>query len=126
MFRLVYTEIPVVLLYKANIGKSWRWYGGAGPYAGIGITANTKSDSDDWEDRKIQFTSENQDSYILKAFKRMDYGLNAVLGVEKDNIQVGVNYSYGLMRILPEGNNPDIGKAYNRTLALTVGYWFGE
>lgn len=126
IYRLVYAEIPVLLLYKGNLRKSWRWYGGVGPYAGIGITGKAKTDSDILEDQKIKFTSERQSTNITNVYKRMDYGLNAALGLERGRIQLGVNYSHGLTGMLPEQIAPIAVKTYNRTLALTLGYWFGE
>lgn len=126
IFRLIYAEIPVLLLYKGNLGKTWRWYGGVGPYVGIGITGKSKWNSDLLEDQKIKFTSGNQSTFTGNVYKRMDYGLNAALGVEKGRVQFGVNYSHGLTPMLPEDRAPNVAKLYNRILALTVGYWFGK
>lgn len=126
VFRLIYAEIPVLMVYKGNIGKSWKWYGGLGPYIGIGITGSTKFSSDLMEDQKIKFTSPGNSTFTSNVYKRMDYGLNAALGVEKGRVQFGVNYSRGLTPMIPEDRAPNVAKIYNRTLALTVGYWFGK
>ncbi len=62
--------------------------------------------------------------YKVNVYKRMDYGLNAALGVERNRVQFGINYSYGLTGIIPQENIAV--KTYNRTLSLTAGYWFGK
>ncbi|MPR32082.1 porin family protein [Salmonirosea aquatica] len=80
IFRLIYAEIPVLFLYKGSLGESWRWYGGVGPYVGIGITGKFKTDSDILEDQKIKFVLGKQSNYVGNVYKRMDYGLNAALG----------------------------------------------
>lgn len=126
IFRLIYAEIPVLLVYKGNIGKKWRWYGGVGPYAGIGITGKFKTDSDILKDQKIKFTSGKQSTFTGNVYKRMDYGLSAAAGLEKGRVQFGINYSYGLRPMIPEDRSPNVAKIYNRTLALTAGYWFGK
>ena len=126
IFRLIYAEIPVLMLYKGNLGKSWRWHGGVGPYAGIGVTGKFKTDSDILKDQRIEFTSQKNISYTGIEYKRMDYGLNAAIGVEKERVQFGINYSYGLTPIQARDREPNVAKTYNRTVALTAGYWFGR
>jgi len=126
IFRLLYAEIPVLLLYKGSLGKSWRWYGGVGPYAGIGITGKFKTDSDILEDQKIEFTFKKRGTYTVNTYKRMDYGLNAAIGAERGRMQFGINYSHGLTSMNPEDRVSNVAKSYNRTLALTAGYWFGK
>lgn len=76
------------------------------------------------DDQKIKFTSKKQGPNKINVYNRMDYGLNAALGVEKGRVQLGINYSYGLTGIIPQESISV--KSYNRTLALTAGYWFGE
>lgn len=125
-YRLIYAEIPFLLVYKGDLGKSWRWYGGIGPYVGIGITGKIKRDSDILEDQKIEFTSNEVSPYRANVYRRMDYGLNAALGVEKGKLQFGINYSHGLSGMIPVDGIPNSVKLYNRTLALTAGYWFGK
>jgi hypothetical protein len=122
-FRLVYAEVPVLLIYKGELGKKWHWYGGVGPYAGIGITGKSKWNSNIIANKKekITFRKQSTTGYI---YKRMDYGLNAAAGVEKGRVQLGINYSYGLTGIIPQENITV--KTYNRTLAMTAGYWFGK
>lgn len=126
VLRLIYTEMPVLLVYKGNLGKSWRWYGGVGPYAGIGITGKFKTNSDILENQKIKFTFQKNSTFMGNVYKRMDYGLNATAGVEVKRVLLGINYSYGLTSMQARDREPDIAKLYNRTLALTAGYWFGN
>lgn len=124
--RLIYAEIPVLLVYEGNLGKSWRWYGGVGPYTGIGITGKIKTDSGILEDQQIKFTSERQSTFLVNAYKRMDYGLNAAAGVERNRVVIGIDYSHGLAGIRPGEGTSIAVETYNRTLALTAGYWFGK
>ena len=56
----------------------------------------------------------------------MDYGVSTALGLQLNCFLLEANCSYGLTPIGPFHQRIDISKIYNRTLALTVGYWFGK
>ncbi|NMD01762.1 MAG: PorT family protein [Bacteroidales bacterium] len=104
---VIYLEIPVNILCKYDF-ITWKMFGQAGLYAGIGLSAKSKR-GDDKE--KIEFGTE------LGQFRRMDYGINLGAGVELDNnVQFIINYGYGLRDISRQYDE----KIRNRVLAITV------
>ncbi len=104
---VTYLEIPATLLFKQDF-ISWKLFGQAGIYAGIGLSAKSKR-GDDKE--KIEFGKE------LGQFRRMDYGINLGAGVELDNnIQFLINYGFGFLDISRQYDE----KIRNRVLTITV------
>ncbi len=126
--NLSYIELPVLLMY--NIGdNSNKWYMGAGPSFGYGISGKIEV----FQTTHIgsQTQTEFYDAKAFKdiedggaGFKRFDFGLNAVVGMhvlEKGMIQLG--YIHGLSNI---ANKDDFqgNKFNNRSIMLTLGYRF--
>ncbi|MBN2863777.1 MAG: outer membrane beta-barrel protein [Bacteroidales bacterium] len=108
-----YLEIPVNFCYKFDF-ITWKLYGQAGLYSGIGLSAR-RIRGDDKE--KIEFGTE------LEQFKRMDYGVNFGLGVELDNYtQISMNYGVGFRNF----SNRFDEKIRNRVLTITIAYPIGE
>lgn len=122
-FRTNYIELPVLALYKVNIGKSCHVFGGLGPYVAAGINGKFdfggKATSYD-----IVFQPKNGPKE--GAYDRMDYGLSTAAGLEMGRISLAVNYSYGLTGIYPQAYASEPKAFYNRSLGLTAGYWFGK
>ena len=86
-----YLEFPLNLIYRLDF-VTWKLFGQAGPYVGVGISAKRKSKESNITD-KIEFGTEPSQ------FKRMDGGINFGGGFEINNIQIGANYSYGIINI---------------------------
>jgi hypothetical protein len=104
---VIYLEIPVNIVYKYDF-ITWKMFGQAGLYAGIGLSAKSKRGD---EKEKIEFGTE------LEQFRRMDYGVNMGAGVELDNnVQFIINYGYGIRDI---SRQYDV-KIRNRVLTITV------
>ncbi|HPY67023.1 MAG TPA: porin family protein [Bacteroidales bacterium] len=102
-----YLEIPVTCMFK-NDFISWKLFGQAGIYAGIGLSAKSKRGNDK---NKIEFGTE------LGQFKRMDYGVNLGAGVELyNNVQFLINYGFGFRDI--SGRYDE--KIRNRVFTITV------
>src|SRR5687768_17161054 len=116
-FNPYYIEIPANLVIKLPIGGGNRLFGGAGPYLGIGIAGKSKvegrivgvaysGESD------IQFsdddptTMDQDEGAAYDVLRRFDYGLNGTAGIETRNaITVGVNYGYGMAKLLSGSNS---------------------
>jgi len=115
--KLVYAEIPVLALFRRCIHQSFRFYGGVGPYVGIGLGGKIKSSYNPLA-KDVVFGSGNVGS---NSFRRFDYGASAAAGIEINRLLIGVNYNYGLI---------DLGRAtsksYNRTLGITIGFWLDK
>lgn len=115
--KLNYLEIPVLALYKTELGEGVKFFGGLGPYVGIGINGSNTSNWEGYEEKPITFDKNDLSSLN---YERFDYGLSAVVGLEFRNIMLGVNYNYGLRQV------PIPSKLQNHTLGLTAGYLFGK
>ncbi len=119
-FNLYYIDVPLNLKGSFNLGKM-KVYGTAGPYLGVGLigiikyqeTYNNKTETD----REIIEFGED-------GIKRLDYGLNAGLGIEIKAIQIGANYGWGLANL--DGDSYSSSQIKNRVLSFTVGYKFGK
>lgn len=116
--KLVYAEVPVLALFRGHINQSLKFYGGVGPYIGIGLGGKLTSSYAPISERDAVFGSGTIGS---NSFRRFDYGASAAAGIEIKRLQVGVNYNYGLVDL-----GSAINKSYHRTLGITVGYWLGK
>ncbi|GAB3882871.1 porin family protein [Spirosoma agri] len=116
--KLVYAEIPVLALFRGRISQSIRFYGGVGPYVGIGLGGRLSSSYAPIAERDVVFGSGDIGN---NSFRRVDYGASAAAGIELKRLSVGVNYNYGLV---------DLGsaliKSYHRTLGITAGFWLAK
>src|SRR5687768_8525612 len=69
-FRPFYLELPLNFVYKHYFPTGMRFYGGAGPSIGYGLFGKIKSEG------------ESEDFFQDGAFKRFDFGINILAGVE--------------------------------------------
>lgn len=102
-------QLPVYALGQFNLGTG-KFYAGAGPYIGYGLSAKQKLSGD-----KINL-------YKEKAMKRFDFGAGALVGYEFSNkIQINAGYKMGFVDLnkAKEGS-----KIRNHELSLGVGYRF--
>ncbi len=121
--RLYYLEVPLNLLYRANIKAGSLFFGG-GPYAAYGIKGNyTLSgiifDSQVDGSTKVQFgNNENSD------YKRTDYGVNLRAEIRfLHGIGFELNYEYGLRNIASPGIYDDANlKTRNKVFGIAVSY----
>lgn len=117
-FSPLYVEVPVLALYKINLGSAVRLFGGLGPYAAMGIggkrnikTSGVEATTD------IEYGNDGGD------FKQADFGGSLALGGEIGPVIIGANYNFGLAGLAPGGGNSTLR---NASLGLTVGYLFGS
>lgn len=120
-FRINYIELPVLLLYRANVGKNCKIFGGAGPYAAAGVSGKSYVRFNNVSGEPAKFGPRNNREE--GAFNRMDYGLAATVGLEIKRVWLSVNYSHGLTNISPSYRVLQPESFYNRSLSLSVGYW---
>jgi len=126
--NLNYIEVPVLLVYNLK-SNSNKWYVGAGPSFGYGISGKAEVFQTIPESSQVQ-----PGFFSVKAFKdvedgglglkRFDFGINAMIGMrvlEKGSIQLG--YLHGLSNVASkEYYSGD--KYNNRSIMLTIGYLF--
>jgi hypothetical protein len=116
--RLYYLRIPLNLLYESEIRGGAKFFIGGGPDIGFGLFGKTSEG----------FQSEN--SFQDSLFKRFDFGLNFISGVElQSGVRFSINYDLGLSSIIGNTfsslvgatNGADI-KWHNRVISFSVGY----
>ena len=106
-----YLEFPVNFIYKIDF-VTWNLFAQAGPYVGVGISARKKNNTTE----RIKFGS------LPFEYKKMDYGLNLGGGFQIDNIQIGVNYGYGIINI--SHVNSEVIR--NRVITISMTYYIED
>ncbi len=112
-FNLNYLEVPLMAKVTYDLGGAIL-YGQFGPYVGFGLTGKYKFDD---EEEDVEWGSGVDDD-----IKRLDFGLNAGIGLQVNNITIGASYGLGLMNVSPD--DEDGFKANNRVIGFSVGYRF--
>lgn len=124
--NISYFEIPFNLLYKTEAG-SGTFYGGFGPYVGIGIGGKQKfEDENVTVKRDIKFKGKVSNAFELinPYYRRFDAGANFVLGYEfGSNFLVQGTLQAGLANIAPKVENSDAQAEYkNFGIQFSLGY----
>ncbi len=127
-----YIEVPVNLILKTPIGSSNKFFAGAGPYLGIGVSGKVKTEGSAIVgvngERNIRFSDDDpttlseEEGTGFGVLKRFDYGLNGTVGIEGKSIVLGVNYGLGLAKLQSGSNNNEDNNNKHRVLSITVGF----
>src|SRR5690606_31118180 len=105
---LMYLEIPVNFVYSIHTGNSGNVFLGAGPYAGLGLSAKAKTGN-----VKVDV------GFGDDGFKRFDAGLNFLAGYRLSNgFLINGGYGLGLVDMI----GADGGSLKNRVFSLGIGY----
>lgn len=129
--NLYYVDIPLTAKVSIEFGNI-NVYGFLGPYIGIGLIGKVKTElfvprlGQNNEETNVEWGSGPHDNY-----KRLDYGLQVGLGIEKKSIQFGLTYGLGLADISPDPNDENNITDYvpitrNRVVGISIGYKFGR
>jgi hypothetical protein len=115
-----YLEIPLNLVYKMDLGGANLVFK-AGPYLGYAINGKEKLEMD------VMGTSINVSEDIEfgsgeDQMRRLDYGINAGVGLEFTGFKIGAQYGLGLSNLA----NDDDYKMKNRVIGVSVGYFLGR
>lgn len=133
-FNPMYIEVPVNLLVKAPIGKTSRFFAGAGPYIAMGIGGKTKTEGTNVlgvtysREQDIKFSNDDPTTFNqeegtgLGVVRRFDYGLTATAGIEGKSLVLGVDYGVGLAKLQSGTNNNADNNNKNRVLSFTLGF----
>ncbi|HOV70819.1 MAG TPA: porin family protein [Dysgonamonadaceae bacterium] len=108
-------QIPIYAIGQTNLGNG-RFYGGVGPFVGLGFDAK----------RKIK-NADNIDLYKKvdgdKEMNRWDFGFGALLGYELNNkFQINAAYQVGVINQLDRLK--DDAKLRSQVVSLGLGYRF--
>jgi hypothetical protein len=127
----MYLELPFNFVGKVLLAGTTNFFLGAGPYAAMGINGKNKFErnlvaGNIYSESNIKFSNDNpttsqEEGQSFNSYKRFDYGLNALAGVEFTKFTIGANYGYGLAKINSGTNNTanDMGK--NRVWSFSLG-----
>lgn len=120
----VYVDIPVNLLFKAGIGDNSKFYIGAGPYLGYGVSGKVTYSADTplgsgQTDHDIKFGNGNGDD-----LKSADIGGNILAGFEFNNLLVGAQYGLSFTNNAPGGSDNASKILRNKVLSFSVGILF--
>ena len=124
--NLNYIEVPVLAIYNFK-GTGGKWFVGAGPSAGYGISGKLKGDLEINDGQNSQrepfsvhaFRKENDNG---ADFKRFDMGVEGVAGHNlSKKMAVQLNYLHGL-RNIANASGFDNDKFRNRNMMLSLKY----
>ena len=123
---LHYVQVPVNALFTVPVG-SFKFYAGGGGYVNYGISGKTKStvtytlspdEKETIKDKTNAFKKEEDGGTNLK---RTDFGASALAGIQlPGGLFANVGYQLGLSNM----SNGEEGKYKNRSLQLSIGYFF--
>lgn len=132
-FNPYYIEVPANVIFKLPMGGAAKFFGGAGPYLGIGVGGKTETEGQTLlgkysNERNISFSDDDpttlsdEEGAGFGIVKRFDYGLNGTAGIEGKSIVVGVNYGLGLAKLQSGSNNSVDNNNKHRVLSFTLGF----
>jgi hypothetical protein len=128
-----YIEIPVNLVFKTPQVKNTRFFVGAGPYLGIGVSGKNEVEGKYLgvgfkTDEDIEFSDDDPTTLSYEEgagfgiMKRIDYGVNGLAGIEGKSMVLSVNYGLGLAKLQSGGNSSEDNNNKHRVLSFTLGF----
>ena len=109
--RPFYLELPVNLIYKHPL-QNFSIFGGAGVAPAFGLFGKAKSGG----------TSD--DVFSDEGFKRFDFGVNFLAGVEvNENMQISFNFTQGLANIANLSDDEIDVKWKNKVIGISFAYF---
>ncbi|MGB3180218.1 MAG: porin family protein [Cyclobacteriaceae bacterium] len=122
--RPLYIQMPLPFLVRSSPGPI-RFLIGAGPYVAYGIGGNVESKStiadlvEVFNEGDISWGDSSDDNY-----RPFDAGAVFMAGVEVSGLQLNITYEYGMVNILPQGN--DDNYIHNRVLSGSVSFFLSN
>lgn len=129
-----YIEVPANFVLKAPISSGTKFFVGAGPYLGVGISGKTKIQNvrpilgKSTFERSIEFSNDDpttldyEEGAGFGIMRRFDYGLNGMAGIEGRSVVLGVNYGLGMAKLQSGTNNNKDNNNKHRVLSITLGF----
>ena len=120
-----YMEIPLNIVFKKDIGKKSRFIFGGGPYASF-LFSGRESKSVYYSNGNIDAT-ENTSLKVPRSsgkYKNIDFGVNALAGVEFGKLFITANFSKGLTQFYTANTNT--GSFKNQVLGATIGFYLNK
>lgn len=109
--NLWYLEIPALLSYHVQIGRSWTVQPYFGLYYALGVGGKYKT------------LGESTDVFG-NYFNRSDFGIRVGAGATWRQLYFGVGYDAGLINISKDKVKPQLGSVKTGSFYITIGYNF--
>ncbi|MFM7053192.1 MAG: porin family protein [Bacteroidota bacterium] len=118
--RLLYFNMPLTAKATIDLGKA-KLYGAFGPYLALGLKGEiwSKASADGYSEEStdnILWGTDENDDYLM----RFDGGLHTGVGIEFSNVELGLEYSYGLANISSYTENGS--RIRNQNIGITLAY----
>ena len=131
----VYLELPVNAIGKIALGDIFDKCNiifGGGPFVSYGVSGKQKVDgkflgSSFSSEDNITFSNDDKpvnSRNFYGEFKKYDFGLNALAGIEYHWATFNISYSYGLVNVNPGANLTATDRLKNRVLSASIGVRF--
>ncbi|MBL7698804.1 MAG: OmpA family protein [Chitinophagaceae bacterium] len=120
-----YMEMPLNIVFKKDLGKKSRFIIGAGPYVSF-LFSGRESTSVYFDNGSVQ-ASENTSLKVPRSsgkYKNVDFGVNALAGVEFGQLFLTANYSKGLSDFYTANTNT--GSFKNQVIGATIGVFLNK
>jgi hypothetical protein len=120
----IFIEIPLNIGFRYHQKREdWGIFAQAGPFIGYGVAGKTEVGG---ESESIKFGSDEGDGITTESddLKPLDFGINAGLGFEYNNLFATLTYGLGFANLTPGGDG-DNGVKFN-TIGISLGYKFGK
>lgn len=131
----IYLELPVNFVAKIPVGDIFDKCNiilGGGPYVAYGIAGKQKVEGKFLgksfsNENNLSFSNEDQpvnSENFYGDFKKFDFGLNAIAGIEYHWATFNFGYSYGTVNVNPGANLTPIDRMKNRSWYASIGVKF--
>ena len=130
-YNPIYVDLQPNFLFKMPLARGMAFYAGLGPYLSIGAFGKAKVEGrilgiNYDKSYDIEYTSnkwDETDAGGVAKMKRLDYGINVLVGIEVYNFIFGVNYQAGLANLMGGyADSDNFGKT--QLFSLSIGYFF--
>lgn len=117
--NLLYIDVPLNAKASFDLGGA-KLFVLAGPYAGFGITGKYKIKSEGLSiEQDIEWGTDEESD-----LKRLDFGINAGVGVQINSFEISAGYGLGLANLAPQTEGGY--KIANRVIGISLCYKFGK
>ena len=126
-----YLEMPLNIVLKTP--GAVKFFGGAGPYLGVGIGGKNKVEgallgTGFKSEKSIEWSNDdpttlnNEEGAGFGIMKRFDYGLDGTVGIEGKSAVLSVSYGWGLAKLQSGSNSSADNNNKHRVLSFTLGF----
>ena len=125
-WSLTYLELPIDFVYNFPLSKNSKLYVGTGTVVGVGLIGNGKGIVSATDGAGQLHTQEGTGNhpFTKPGFKRMDLGVDFLVGIQFNRIMLSANYNHGVINAL--NYEQSIQSTKHRSYAINIGYFFSK